>query len=259
VFEALCRHAGVPLGGNVGVNRLVIDDTSAFGPIGGVVLLGVPLVIACAYVLHRVDVRHLALALALPVFLALFALQALWNPWVARFLIVPAALTAPLFARLLRDPAIRAAYLVAASIVVALTLSHDRRKPLESPYGPPWQLTQGEAMKPQGGGAHLGVVEAYDRLVPPHACVGAVMGPDEPSYLLYRPDFQHRVFYLPVENAVTEAYARHLFYVVISAGVNSWAAPLFTKEGWKLEKLGEYWLLVVSPASGSATGDCHAA
>ena len=204
-----------------GLNNIVIEDSSAFGPVGAVVLLGVPLLTIGAYFARRVNVRHVALALALPTFLILLALKASYNPWITRFLLVPAALTAPLFGILFRRRAVTAAFVVMAALAVALTLGQNRRKPLESPFGPPWQLTWSESLKPQGGGALFAVLDDYDRLVPAKACVGAVLGPDQPSYLLYGGRLRHRVSYLPVEDPLLEAYRHSVFYVVISAGVNS--------------------------------------
>ena len=83
-----------------------------------------------------------------------------------------------------------------------------------------------------------------------------MLGPDEPSFLLYGPRLQHRVSYLPVEDPLLEAYRHSVFYVVISTGVNRKAAKVFTREGWKLDRLGKTWLLVTSPASGAKTGEC---
>jgi hypothetical protein len=246
-------HAGGWAGG---LNRVVIEDSSAFGPLGAVLLVSVPVLAVGAYFAGRVDSRHLALALSLPIFLILLALQAAYNPWLTRFLLVPAALTAPLFGMLFRHRAVTAAFVIVASLTLWLTLQQNRNKPLESRYGPPWQLTWSESLKPRGGGALFGVLDDYNRLVPARACVGAVVGPDEPSYLLYGPRLEHRVFYLPVEDPYLQALRHHLFYVVISAGVDRKAAPAFTKAGWKLKKLGDYWLSVISPASGAKTGRC---
>jgi hypothetical protein len=43
---------------------------------------------------------------------------------------------------------------------------------------------------------------------------------------------------------------------VISTGVNRKAAQVFAREGSRLDRLGNVWLLAVSPASGSKTGEC---
>ena len=49
----------------------------------------------------------------------------------------------------------------------------------------------------------------YRRLVPPRACVGAILGPFDPSYLLFGPRLEHRVVYLsPGGNPVLDALRR---------------------------------------------------
>ena len=200
--------------------------------------------------------RHLALALSLPVFIVLLVLQATYNPFLTRFLLVPVALTAPLFARFFRGRAASAVLVAVASLVIGLTLTHDQMKPLESPHGRPWQLTQsaGDAANWQPERAPASTPTG--RLVPPHACVGAVVGPDEPSYLLYGPRFERRVSTCRCRTPL--AAHRALFYVVISGGVNRIAAEEFRKAGWTIRPLGNYWLLAVSPKSGAETGECFA-
>jgi hypothetical protein len=45
-------------------------------------------------------------------------------------------------------------------------------------------------------------------------------------------------------------------YVVISAGPGRPAVADFSNAGWKIEPLGDHWLLAVSPASGAGIGVC---
>ena len=97
---------------------------------------------------------------------------------------------------------------------------------------------------------------AFDRLVPAHACVGAVLGPDEPSDLLFGPSLAHRVVYLKVNDAVLPALDDGLFYVVISTGPDRWAAGTFAHAGWRIRPLGTYWLLASAPHA--TTGVCGA-
>jgi hypothetical protein len=173
-----------------------------------------------------------------------------------RFMLVPAALTAPLFGQFFGRRWTTAAIAVVAAIAVGLTLAHSRTKPLESPQGPPWSLTQAEALAHTWQAETGTALVAYERLVPAHACVGAIAAPDEATYLLWGPRLDRRVVYLPVTNAVATANEHTLFYVVVSAGVNRWAAGELAKAGWKITPLGGYWLLAVSPATGAATGAC---
>jgi hypothetical protein len=202
------------------------------------------------FVRRRVDHRHVALAAAVPLFYVLLSFQE-FNYFLTRFLVVPAVLLAPLFAQLFRHRLETAAYLVVASIVIWPVLVQDPSKRFDSRFGRPWNLTlaQAAALTDEPG---LGTAVAdYERLVPRQACVGAVLGPDEPGYLLYGRRLEHRVVYLSVYEALTPAaYERGLFYVVISNGTNRWAADVFAANGWRVRPLGGYWQLATAPHAG---------
>jgi hypothetical protein len=241
-----------PLGNVGGLNRTVLG--SAFGPVGAVVFLGVPLVTLAAYLRRRADLRQLLLAAAVPLFYLLLA-QETFNFFMTRFLIVPAALTAPLAARLLGRPFTRAAFLAVGALIVAMIVTKDPSRPLHGAYGRPWQLTQVDAAYLTDERGVGDAVAALRREVPSHACVGAVLGGDEPAYFLSGPRLQRKVVYLPVGSAVEEAYRHFLSYVVVSTGANRWAAGSFRSGGWRVRPLGSYWLLAVAPHAGD--GDCR--
>jgi 4-amino-4-deoxy-L-arabinose transferase-like glycosyltransferase len=244
VVAWLARSGGFPVRGALGnigdVNRSV--SGSAFGPVGAVVFLGVPLVTLVAFVMRRASLHELVLAAAVPLFYVLLA-QETFNYFMTRFLIVPAALTAPLAARLLSTPAARAAFLVVATLVVAQVVTKDPFHPLNSSYGRPWQLSQVDAAYLTDERGVGDAVKALRRDVPARACIGAVLGSDEPAYFLSGPRLERRVVYLPVASAVDDAYRHFLTYVVISTGDDSWAAGSFRKSGWHVKPLGSYWLL----------------
>jgi hypothetical protein len=86
--------------------------------------------------------------------------------------------------------------------------------------------------------------------------VGAVLGSNEPAFFLAGPRLARRVVYLPVADALDQAYRRGLSYVVVSRGQNRWAAGSFRQRGWPITSLGGYWLLAVAPHAGA--GDCTA-
>jgi hypothetical protein len=254
VVAWLARRGGFPVRGGLGnigdLNRSV--SGSAFGPVGAVVFLGVPLVTLVAYVRRQATLRELVLAAAVPLFYVLLA-QETFNYFMTRFLIVPAALTAPLAARLLGTPAARAAFLAVGALVVAQVVTQDPFHPLNGAYGRPWQLSQVDAAyltDERGVGA---AVAALRREAPARACVGAVLGGDEPAYFLSGPRLERRVVYLPVASAVDEAYRHFLTYVVISTGDDRWAAGSFRKSGWRVRPLGPYWLLAEARHPGDGT------
>jgi hypothetical protein len=255
VVAWLAREYGSPLRGHLGnvgnVNRAI--SSSVFGPVGAVVFLGVPLLTLAAYARRRVDARHLALASAMPLFFLLLSF-ATFNYFLTRFLLVPAVLTAPLFARLFRRGAETAAYLAVAGLVLVLVVTKNPDRPLDGRFGRPWNLTRVQAAALTTEVGLPEAVAAYERLVPGRACVGAVLGSDEPAYLLWD-GLKHRVVYFAVDQALAGAFGNRIYYVVISTGDNRWAADTYRKAGWKVEPLGSYWLLAISPGAGD--GRCE--
>ena len=247
----IARRWGFPIRGPGGVvgglTRVANEDDSAFGPLGIVALLAAIASTIWAVATRRADTRQLALSFALPGFLVLISLQVSWNLFLMRFFLVPVVLAAPLLARLFRGRATTAAYLVVAAITVGLTIIHDQTKPLEGAFGRPWHLTPVEAIDVAQDPATATALAAYDRLVPEHACVGAVLGSEEPSYLLFGPNLRHHVVYLSVNDAVLPALRDGLFYIVISTGPDRWVAGDFKSRGWRIRPLGRYWLLASEP------------
>jgi hypothetical protein len=151
------------------------------------------------------------------------------------------------------------AFLVAAALVGGLTITHDQPKPFDNPYGygRPWNLSQTAALATNSEGYAAIALAAYDRLLPPRACIGAAVAPNEPTFLLYGPRFQHRVIFLPVLDVVASAIRNNLFYVVVSAHVDAPNAAAFQAAGWKIEGLSDRWALAVAPHAGD--GACSAA
>ena len=256
ILASLSKRWGFPIRGPTGnlgsLNRNA--SLAVFGPVGALALLTVPFLTAAAYLRRRADMRHVALALSLPLFLVLLS-RVDYNWWLPRFLLVPAALTAPVFSGLFRSRAAIAGYLIVSTLVIASVIQDD---PLQTPhnrFGTPWNLTQAQALELSDQRDVGDAVTAFKNLVPSHACIGAVLGPDEPAYLLAGPSLNHHIVYLPVADAVANAYQSSLFYVVISTGVNRWAAEHFHTDGWTIQPLSRYWILAVRPHA--TNGACY--
>jgi hypothetical protein len=239
------------------VTRSANEDLSGFGPLGPALLIGAPLAVALSARARGADRRRVALALALPVYILLLALTAKYNIWITRFLIVPVVLTAPLFGGIFRSRLAALAAIAVAGATVGLTLADDANKKVDGRFGRPWNLSQVQALEEFAaqptGRIVAASLAAYDRLVPPRACVGAVLDPDEPAYLLWGPNLRHKVFFLPSLTALTSAYASDLGYVVISTGVNAPVSKQFADDGWAVKPLGTYWQLAVAPAGRRVT------
>jgi hypothetical protein len=231
------------------VPRTTNEDVSGFGPVGTAALFGAP--IAAVLSQRRRDLRVVALALALPTYIVLLAMFAKYNIWICRFLIVPAVLTAPLFAQLCRNRITAAALLVLGSLTLVFALTDDAAKKIRSPAGRPWTLSQIGALKAfpaQPTGTIVATaLAAYERAVPADACVGVVLDPDEPAYLLWGRGLHRRVVFLPSLDALGAAVHNDLGFVVVSTGVNAPVAQQFGQAGWRIHPLGSYWQLAVAP------------
>ena len=179
---------------------------------------------------RRRDGRYLALAIALPLFAVAPALASKFNPWLSRFLIVPAALTAPLLGDLFRRRAVAAAIVVVATTTLGLALVRNELKPLDGAHRP-WQLDQTQAValtwKPKTALA----LERLDALVSSSACLGAALDTDEPSHLLYCARLGRRVTFLPLEDAAQAAGRAGLSYVVIRSVKAGEIARAFRQSG----------------------------
>jgi hypothetical protein len=236
--------------------RIDNENYAAFGPLAIVALLAASALALRAVRGGQADGRRLALVAALPSFLVLISLGSQWSPYLMRFFLVPAALAAPLLAGLFRGRATTAAYAAVAALTAGMTVVHDQARPLASPYGPPWALTQGEAFAVDYEPYLARTVAAYARLVPAHACVGALLGPDEANYLLFGPDLRHRVEFLPTRDPLGAALADGLLYVVIGDGPSVALADPFRAAGWRIRSLAGYWLVASEPGAGA--GRCTA-
>src|SRR5207249_11370685 len=119
--------------------------------------------------------------------------------------------------------------LALGSLTLTFALTDDAAKKIRSPAGRPWTLSQIGALKAfpaQPTGTIVATaLAAYERAVPPNACVGAVLDPDEPAYLLWGRRLQRHVFFLPSLDALARADRDGVRYVVVSTGVN---APVST-------------------------------
>jgi hypothetical protein len=245
---------------NMTYTRISNEDYSALGPVGIVGLLGAAALSVAAYLRARASISELVLASTLPVFLVLISLESRWHVFLIRFFLLPAVLTAPLLARLLRNRVVALAYLAVAALSIGLTITRDQPKPLDNPYGHgrPWALTQVSALDTNSDTPAARALADYQQVLPAHACIGALLGQSEPSYLLYGPHFEHHVFYLPPDDPLTAAYRDGVDYVVISESNYAGSAGAFEAAGWRTQGLGgsdnPYWLLATAP--GAADGRC---
>jgi Glycosyltransferase family 87 len=237
-----------PDGAIGGMVRVANEDRSAFGPIGSLLLLGLPVLAIVAFARRRADARLLALGLSVPCFVTLLVLASKYNAFLSRFLVVPVVLAAPVMALLFRRRAVTTAIAVVASIAAGLTIAGDEAKRLSHS---PWRFGSAQAVVEAGEPVAGAGIAAFERFVPAHACVGAIFGADEPAYPLYGPRFEHRVEFLQPVDPVRQATLDGLFYVVINGGFDRGLAKPFRQAGWRTRPLGGYWILAWEPDATS--------
>jgi hypothetical protein len=232
-------------------NRKASEDYAAYGPLGSVLLVGMAIWIPVAYFRRRAGRAELALALALPCFLICLALSRRYDAFLTRFALVAVVLVAPLFARLFRSAAATVALVAVGAVVALVALRDDLSKPAAAH---PWGMSEATALERTWQPIVGPAITSYNRDVPPRACVGAIVGGDEPSYILYGPKRRHTVRYLPSQGALPQAYRYGLFYVVINIASNGAAADEFRAAGWSIRPVADYWLLATAPNAGA--GGC---
>jgi len=236
------------------VNRLPNEDVSAFGPLGvGIVATSV---VMCWLAFRRRDAgERLVLALALPLFVVVVALGSKYDAWLSRFLLVPVALSLPLTAAWFRRRAVGLGVVVVASVTLVLAHVHNELKPIANARTSPWALTRVEAVDFAWEPGVASGTAALDELVPPSVCIGALLDPDDPTYLLYGPDLRRRLVFLRVPDEEKEANAAGLTTIVVKANDYQDAQARLRANGWSLRPLSTYFTLATRPAR-SSTAPC---
>ena len=224
-------------------NRRADEDISYFGPLGATLL--VP---ACAIVLargRRRDPAAWVLALSLPVFALGLALAYEFNPWWGRFLLVPAALAAPLLPTVLSRPGVAAGAVVVGAVTLLLADTHNRYKPSGIPDGTPsWELSRYQVFALTSPGDNEASTRAYeqaDRLLPPAGRVGALFGSNDPIYPLWNAGLDREIVYLPAKRSAQAAVSRGLAAIVIGPSASRTGFPSCA---WHRRPLGAGWTLL---------------
>jgi hypothetical protein len=209
------------------------EDSSAFGPLGFLLLAPLSVGFLVAWALRRADRTRGAFALALPLYLVALALGTRWNFYVERFLTTPMALTLPLAPAVLSRRWFRAAVLPVAAATLALALAYDIAKPSGADGRvPAWnrsradvQAIQWEELRP--------VLETVAARVPPHARVGIDLAPLDWEYPLWGARLGRRLVWLPEQSPAG------LDWVVLGTKVTRrppgrWCATPFPHVHWTL-------------------------
>ncbi len=215
------------------VTTAASEDSSAFGPLGFLLLVPLSAGFLVAWALRRTDRTRGALALALPLYLVALALGTRWNFYVERFLITAAALTLPLAAFVLRRAWLRAAVAVVGVAALALGLAYDLTKPSGAAGGVPvWQRDRASVQTINRAELRP-VLEAVARRVPADARLGVDLAADDWEYPLWGAQLGRRLVWLPEQSATG------LEWVVLGTGIErrppgTWCAQRFPLSHWTL-------------------------
>ncbi len=94
-------------------------------------------------------------------------------------------------------------------------------------FSDPWNLNEVTALDTNSDSYIAQGLAAYDSLIPPKACVGAVLGPRRGLLPALRDKLTHKVIYMSPYNDFDVALRDGLFYVVLDNGAEAWAADAF--------------------------------
>ena len=203
------------------------EDSSAFGPLGFLLLLPLSLGFLVAWALRRTDRVHGAFALVLPLYVLALALGTRWNLYVDRFLATPAALTLALAPAVLRRVELRAAALMLAAATAAVALAYDESKPLGV-----WNLSRADAQAIRWPELRP-VLDAVEARVPEHARLGVDLAPLDWEYLFWGPRLRRTLVWLP------EQRASGVDWVLLGTRISArppgrWCARRFQSVHWTL-------------------------
>jgi hypothetical protein len=216
------------------VNAASSEDSSAFGPLGFLLLVPLSLGVLAAWALRRTDRVLGAFALALPLYVVSLALGTRWNLYVDRFLVTPAALTLPLAPVVFRRSALlRVAVGALAVAALAVALAYDASKPTGlGGTTPVWSLSR-PAVQSIRWPELRPVLEAVAARVPANARLGVDLAPLDWEYPLWGARLERRLVWLP------EQPATGLDWIVLGTDISrrppgSWCAEPFPRTHWTL-------------------------
>jgi hypothetical protein len=188
-----------------GVDSAISEDTSAFGPVGWLLLL--PLLIAFAFGRRAGPARYVALAGLVAI--AGFAVAFEYNIWVGRLLLPAVAIAAPLFAALAVRNVVAGLTATLALIVLAPCLLQNPSKPLLPDLPAPTilhrdRLAQMTITRPE----MAGVVSAVDQRLGSGGTLAFAGDEDSWDYPFFGPHLERRIVRFRAPATLTPAQLR---------------------------------------------------
>jgi Glycosyltransferase family 87 len=232
-----------------GLHTIADEDLSYLGFLGGWLALSSLIVVALG-VAGRVAPRTTLLGLAIPLFVVFLALHSTYNAWLGRFLLVPLAIAVPLLAYAWEQP-FRTTLAAVAVLTLVGTSVDNNRKPFDSR---PWNGGRNNALRHSFEPRVAASTAALDGRLKGTTCVVAVVGGDDPSYLLFGPHLERRVTYARGSKAALDRTAP----IVLGPGADSTAV---IRAGWRVVPVLRYWRLArpgTTPVANQGSRDACA-
>jgi hypothetical protein len=215
------------------------EDTSAFGLVGFLLL---PYVLLIVLLGRRQAWSRRVLSAAVVLYVAVFAVSVVFNPWLGRLLIPAVALAAPLFAVLGKRPAMAGAALTLAVLSMMPPLLENQQKPLLLNASNVFHLDRRAQMtiiRPE----MRGVLDALDTHVNKNAAIAFVGGEDSWDYPFFGAHRERRIVRHDSPAAITYALLRRE-HVAGAVFANVGAPP----SSLAAVSLGpDYWWVAATP------------
>ncbi|MFN0154423.1 MAG: glycosyltransferase family 87 protein [Gaiella sp.] len=229
------------------INRGVDEDIVFFGPVV-IVALAVAVIFGLREWRRAGSRVRGVLALAAPLGVVAVACLYRYNPWLARLLLVPFALSAPLLGLVHRYRRVSLGLAVAATLsIVAVHLEHQRVPVLaDDPF---WTKMRNTQTALAGEGRLVPALDRLDELAPGMACVGVSLHRDDAASPIAGAGLERELVFLEGSEAKMPGEV-HVFVTTIRGH------PLFKSppQGWKTERVQDYWYLAFDPSGPGGQG-----
>jgi glycosyl transferase family 87 len=238
-----------------GVNGMADEDLAYFGPLGAALLLPFAAVPLVNWFRGRRDAVQVLLGATLFLFVLELAAVYKYNAWIGRFVTLPCALCAPLLALAYKRRALAAGAVTVAVISLALAHAFNVNKPAGFEGAAIWSLPRSATVSissfvgPDMANSIVTALRGDQR-------VGAVMGPEDPSYMLYGPDLRRRVVYLRRRGTFAEAERRGVTTIVFG-DVPKPPSRLAAAKRWQFAPLG-HWMVATKALAPTGTATASA-
>lgn len=217
LYSALNSPRGYIAVGSAAASPTIASDTASwFGPLGVLLVTGTAAVLASAKARAAVPRLVWVLALAPLGWFVLVALTLSYNPFLGRFFVFPVALSAALWGRVLRWPALAVAATVLATVTVGLSLVHYAEKPSglrlldRAPTASVWDMPRWQVQS-QHDPALAPALQFVDERVAPRASMALALSDNGFGYPVFGAHLERHVVLVPMGSNAHDVRTDWLF------------------------------------------------